>query len=207
MSQLRLHIRDRNPACTAWCCTFRKENEMRKVILFVASVMAVTAIHAAAVGWNVAGAGKSYAGNAYMVFVVGQKGADLATITALLDAGSNVDAYVFGNGVLNQSGVGSVTGTASGKTLDVGTYTAFMVLFDSAAPTSGDNYLLISGVPTLTKEVGATTAAITFATGSIANLVANASNWKSYGTGVPEPTSGLLLLVGGAMLALRRKQR
>lgn len=180
---------------------------MRKVILFIVSVMAVMAIRAATVGWNVAGAGKSYAGNAYMVFVVGQNDADLATITALLDAGSSVDAYVFGSGVLNQSGVGSVTSTASGKKLDVGTYTAFLVLFDSASPTAGDKYLLISGASGLTKEVGAATAAITFMTGNIADLVANAANWKSYGTNVPEPTSGLLLLVGGAMLALRRKQR
>ena len=33
------------------------------------------------------------------------------------------------------------------------------------------------------------------------------SNWASGGSDVPEPTSGLLFLVGGAMLALRRKQK
>ena len=56
-------------------------------------------------------------------------------------------------------------------------------------------------------------------TGQTANLVAQGqstasvvSGAKSYGggsggEGVPEPTSGLLLLVGGAMLALRRKQK
>ncbi len=31
--------------------------------------------------------------------------------------------------------------------------------------------------------------------------------WQSIGSDVPEPTSGLLLLVGGALLALRRKQK
>lgn len=36
---------------------------------------------------------------------------------------------------------------------------------------------------------------------------ASAAGWATPGGGVPEPTSGLLLLVGGAMLALRRKQK
>ena len=38
-------------------------------------------------------------------------------------------------------------------------------------------------------------------------FAAAASGAKSYGGGVPEPTSGLLLLVGAGMLALRRKQK
>ena len=36
---------------------------------------------------------------------------------------------------------------------------------------------------------------------------ASSHTYASFGGGVPEPTSGLLLLVGGAMLALRRKQK
>ena len=37
-----------------------------------------------------------------------------------------------------------------------------------------------------------------------------ATGWNTNGGGstdVPEPTSGLLLLIGGAMVALRRKQK
>lgn len=39
--------------------------------------------------------------------------------------------------------------------------------------------------------------------GNMASRTQNASNWG----GVPEPSSALLLLMGGAMLALRRKQK
>ncbi len=46
-------------------------------------------------------------------------------------------------------------------------------------------------------------AGITF--GNMASQTQNASNWGS--GDIPEPTSGLLLLVGAGMLALRRKQK
>lgn len=46
-------------------------------------------------------------------------------------------------------------------------------------------------------------------TGDIGLQTAAASSWSTPAgsTPVPEPTSGLLLLVGGAMIALRRKQK
>lgn len=47
-------------------------------------------------------------------------------------------------------------------------------------------------------------AGITF--GNMASQTQNASNWGGGGD-IPEPTSGLLLLVGAGMLALRRKQK
>jgi hypothetical protein len=53
------------------------------------------------------------------------------------------------------------------------------------------------------KNVGAqatSTAAITF--GNMQSATQNASNWAA----VPEPTSGLLMLLGVAGLALKRKR-
>ena len=45
-------------------------------------------------------------------------------------------------------------------------------------------------------------------TGTLDTITASSSHtYGAFGGGVPEPTSGLLLLVGGAMLALRRKQK
>lgn len=51
----------------------------------------------------------------------------------------------------------------------------------------------------------AQTATIGF--GNMATATQNPDNWKGGGGDAPEPTSGLLLLIGGAMLALRRKQK
>lgn len=52
------------------------------------------------------------------------------------------------------------------------------------------------------------TKQLNIATG--ANFATTGNKWASGGwetTGIPEPTSGMLLLLGGAMLALRRKQK
>ena len=84
-------------------------------------------------------------------------------------------------------------------------------MFDSATPAAGSaNYAVVAGASGLTKAISATAASVTFVGGNQSTALADASNWKSYGGGggdVPEPTSGLLLLIGGAMLALRRKQK
>ena len=75
---------------------------------------------------------------------------------------------------------------------------------------SGDNYGITQTVPVTMKTVGSTTVA--FYELSDESGVSSLS-WKPGGVAggstpdVPEPTSGLLLLVGGAMLALRRKQK
>ena len=186
---------------------------MKKLLVFAACAMLAAVTQAATVGWGLAGA-SNYANDAYKFFVIGQNGAtDIATITALLDAGSSVDSYAFGSGTVNGSGSATVTASASGKTLDAGTYTGFFVVFDSASPASGSaNYAVVSGASTLTKTIGATTATVSFSSGNASSILNNADNWKSFGPSggggdIPEPTSGLLLLVGAGMLALRRKQK
>ena len=108
------------------------------------------------------------------------------------------------------NGAATVAATTAGQpTLEPGTYETFFIVFDSATPAAGSsNYAVVSGVSTLTKEIGASTATVTFMAGNAASTLNNASNWKSYGasSAVPEPTSGLLMLLGMAGLALRRKR-
>ena len=76
-----------------------------------------------------------------------------------------------------------------------GTYTSTAATADGATDVDPSTGVLIpASAPTMdTRTVTLSTA-----------------TWKSFGGGsggIPEPTSGLLLLVGGAMLALRRKQK
>ena len=184
---------------------------MKKLVVFAACTMLAAVTQAAAVGWSLSGA-NSYANDSYQMFVIGQKGAtDIATIVALLDAGKDTSSYAFGSGAISSTGLATVTAASSGKTLDAGTYTAFFVVFDDASPAAGSaNYAVISGAANLTKTIGATTASMQFVAGNQSTYLNDTKNWKSFGPtsgGVPEPTSGLLLLVGAGMLALRRKQK
>lgn len=184
---------------------------MKKLMTLAVCGMLAAVTHAAAVGWSLAGA-TNYKGDAYQFFVIGQNGADsIATITALLDAGSDTSAYAFGSGTINATaGNALVSAANSGKTLDSGsTYSSFFVVFDSATPTAGTTkYAVVSEAAGLTQSPSATAAQMTFVAGNQATFLNNASNWKSYGasSAVPEPTSGLLMLLGMAGLALRRKR-
>ena len=180
---------------------------MKKLIMFAACVVFAAVTQAAAVGWSLAGA-NAFAGDQYMFFVDGQKGASIASITALLDAGTDVSSYAFGSGVVAANGNAAVAATSSGATLEAGTYTGFYVMFDSATLTPGETmYTVVSGAANLTKTIAGTTAQVVFVAGNQSTYLNDASNWSSFGTAsVPEPTSGVLMLVGLGALALRRKR-
>ena len=91
---------------------------MKKMIMAVAIVCAAVFAQAASVAWTGAGM-KAYAGDQYYLFIVGQNGVEsTATVTALLDAGSDVSGLAFGGGKVSTTG--AANGTASG-TLGAGT--------------------------------------------------------------------------------------
>ncbi len=184
---------------------------MKKLIAMAAVAFIAGASHAAAVGWNLASGSADYKGNAYAFFLTSGNDATsaIADVVTILAAGgdyTSATTYMGGGTLTTAAGGGSVSAPSSGKTVSEGTYTGFFVLFDSATPVAdASNYVVVSGASTLTKDVAATTAQVIFASGNASSIVSNADNWKSYGS-VPEPTSGLLMLLGMAGLALRRKR-
>lgn len=165
--------------------------------------MAAAVSQAASVGWSFMGA-TAYASGSYDVFVLGQNGVtSQSQIAALVAAGTAVDSYAFysggsiaanGAGVVQPANSGkSLTYDAEGSTAD-NTYQAFIIVWDK----DGKNASYTALAET-TLANNNTSKTFLFANQS-SNLSAN--NFSV----APEPTSGLLMLLGMAGLALRRKR-
>ena len=92
-----------------------------------------------------------------------------------------------------------VTDDVFGNSQDVDGY---LVIFNAGTVASAE-YAFVSGIETGTTGPLGQFAPISF--GDLDNT-ATLANWTKISGDIPEPTSGLLLLVGGAMLALRRKR-
>jgi len=84
---------------------------------------------------------------------------------------------------------------------DSSDYTGYLLIFDTATITDESKYYTTSvkSVPTL---AGTETASVSFMSQATPSRAEGA--WTS--VNVPEPTSGLLMLIGMAGLALRRKR-
>lgn len=188
---------------------------MKKLIIMLAVVGAAVMAQAGAVRWSAAmvqSSGTAYVGgttqySAYLYIV--SDSVTLDKVTANLGSGKVSDAVA----ASAAKGVATATSTATPvmnftSNPSYGSYvsttvSAFMVIFDAADATDASNYLVAkahgTGDAVLTKTFG-TTGDQTF---GWATQAANTA-WKT--TAVPEPTSGLLLLLGMAGLALRRKR-
>ena len=108
---------------------------------------------------------------------------------------------------LNANGVmGGPTGLAT--TFASGSLSAFAVILDTSTGldlTTANNYYLVNGGAAQTATFTSASGAKTLGFGAQANSgleIGAAGGWQA----VPEPTSGLLMLVGLAGLALRRRR-
>ena len=173
---------------------------MKKLLILAAAVMTAAVTHAAAVGWTMGGAA-AYANGSYDIFVIGQNGVSgVDQIAALVAAGTSVSSYAFyEGGSVTGTGMANLTAAASGKSITYSgsgtdTYQAFAVLWKSDGKEAS-----YTDVKSITMTNDSTSKTFAFANQS-SNLAAN--NF----TVAPEPTSGLLLLLGVAGLALKRKR-
>ena len=178
---------------------------MKKVIIALAVVLTAVVTQAAALSWTISTVVDS-SGNA----------ASAGWTIALYDASTTFDIDKARAGELAPLYTAETTvstkGVASAANSKVGSYAigetvnAYVVVFNGSIDSATE--YLVSGAKSAT--VGDAGKDITLAFGSMTSTSATSAfagaTWKDAG-GVPEPTSGLLLLVGGAMLALRRRRR
>ncbi len=204
---------------------------MKKLILVLAAAAGIGMANAAAVTWA---AGKLYGptgaddGSMGSTLITKTDGAWTVTLQVFADAAGNTllqsDSFSFnvasGTATYANSKKSALNGTVA-TDLTYGAKAA-NANFSGLADETGYYYkLLVHGETdtyTADKE-SAITAFTTASAGGVAAINSNAGSklgtawtggaWTTTPTssGVPEPTSGLLLLVGAGMLALRRKQK
>ena len=176
---------------------------MKKLIMLLAAVCAVGMVKGAYVNWQY---GSDTTLNGYTVYAFDS--ANQATVLAALGA-FDADALDTINGlVLSSAAVKK--GVAKGAGTDVGDATSLMLLAINGA-FAVDQAFKYDTLDISAYTYGAADPApgnaVLSSFGNAGTIVAKGGGGGGGGTGdIPEPTSGLLLLVGGAMLALRRRR-
>ena len=179
---------------------------MKKLMFALAAVAIATVASASTVSWGISDAldtTKFASGNIYLVH--GSTIADLTdwaagkTSFAINDVlnelgGSLAALNTAPNTIVLSGGMGTSTGNSvtTYDTSSTGNYNVYVVAISG----DGANLAVADSVKTLNIRNVA----------SPANALYGASEFSTYAAAVPEPTSGLLLLLGVAGLALKRRR-
>ena len=175
---------------------------MKKLVMLLAAVCAVGIAQGAFVDWKF---GKDTSLNGWTVYAFDS--ANQATVLGALAAydaaaQTTIDGLVLGSAQVKK-------GNAKAESVDVGSATSLMLLAVDGAFADGVAYKYdtydISGSTYTPPETSPGYGTLSSFTKS--GTVAAAGGGGGGGGDGPEPTSGLLLLVGAGILGLRRKQK
>ena len=173
---------------------------MKKIMIALAAVAMAMGVNAAAVSWsmNVAGKGVEWAGNS--AFVMAFNGSDYDTvIDALTVTGTDVSDLAVGRSDIKNSRGNAQTTTNPVASLGVTGDTMFWVVFTEGSTAAGAAITWTDALNVAANKYEPPASGSTF--GMTANNFTNCGSIAN----VPEPTSALMLLLGMAGLALKRK--
>ena len=183
---------------------------MKKLMFMLTAAIAAVSAQAASVDWSmtVASKGAEWSGNG--AYVMAFNGSDYDAVIKLLtvdgsdNMATDLGAYALARtaggtqtSVSNSRGSAKASATSSGVTAE----TMFWVVFNEGS---------MDAAKAITWTAATNISAYDYEAGSPApgTISLNATSFANSGTiaSVPEPTSGLLMLVGLAGLALRRRR-
>ena len=179
---------------------------MKKLMFMLAAVAVAACTQAASVSWTCTnvkdGTGSAISGIAYFVNAATLSQSDLAALSgasAFTTALSGMYSWTpeTAGKYTNADGVANATLGLADETANQ----VYLVVFDTATITDTSKYYTTE-VKSVTTYSGTETAQIKWGSQSTPSQAAGA--WTA--VSVPEPTSGLLMLVGLAGLALRRRR-
>lgn len=178
---------------------------MKKLLIACATIAIAFGAQAATVNWS---ASKVYqpetttagAGYAVYMFWTATEGAayDLSQFAGIADGDMTILSSKEWLGATSATGKVSGSKDIAGVVTDGSKYAAALVVFDAASAEAASNYFVAASPVVQSSTIAG--SSVTFAFGSQAE-----ANWTSIAT-VPEPTSGLLMLLGMGALALRRRR-
>lgn len=191
---------------------------MKKIMIMATIAMAAIIANAATVTWNMTNVygpdGSTLnSGKAYMfAYTAGSDSVTASTIAAAIAgaySSGTLDSYLNDNSVYSWTPASAGTYSDTTKNVDPeadmgltagSSYTFYSVVFDSN--TIDDESMFFVTKELANKKVPASSANLLLSFGTQATASTAEGAWQA----VPEPTSGLLLLLGVAGLALRRKR-
>ena len=184
---------------------------MKKLVIAAVSIAMAVAANAAQIKWStefeVANGTETGLTSATVAYLINAADLTQSSIYDAVMAGSTLDDAVAGKFIKSAAMSGGAIDTVTFDTTLSGSTKTYMVLFDSDL-----NALYFS--EEITKSIASVGAAkygfssdssIEGIAADMTGFSASAGGWVSTAA-VPEPTSGLLLLLGMAGLALKRKQ-
>ena len=172
---------------------------MKKMMVAAAIAMLGIAVQAATVNWSI-NAIQSSPDNAVGAGWIVQVFDSSVTFDYAKVASGDITAWINGSTVA----AGATFRAAGTATMDNGTTkNVYAVIYDATSIDSAKNYI-VSDVLSLTANAAGSNVLASFGamTGTTSSNKFQNSSW----TAVPEPTSGLLMLLGMAGLALRRRR-
>ena len=182
---------------------------MKKLIIALAAICCVGILQAASVTWTLSAVQKSDASGAasgYLAMVFDATTAQSDVIAAIMAKDTSALSSLANNWKQDTTttSAGLLRSAGNGNYSASDTFEVYAVIFDAGSVADANNYFMTASKA---GNIAANGANANFSFGTFASQVSTAGSSGGWvAVAVPEPTSGLLMLLGMASLALKRKR-